>query len=236
MRLLFISLILLLAGCLQTPAFAKSLPCGGVVAPGLAYPDAGGIWSGFEIDLCKKIAAADQAQPVFTPILQDSDTPPAINGPEVLFLPTGDIPKGYIAGPDIFNDTQALMVPAGSPAHNAAELANASICVEPGSPEDFNLVAYFKAHHIGLREFVFQETDEMHDAYVAGRCDAITARRSLLLGLRANEDGARKNDLILPENLGNNPVRVATPASQIAWAQTVKKIIQEQSNVVTANP
>lgn len=236
MRLLVALLIVLLAGLPALPACAKTLPCGGVVAPGLAYPDVAGIWSGDEIDLCKKIAAADQAQPVFTPILQDSDTPPAIDGPEILFIPAGDIPKGYIAGPDIFNDTQALMVPAGSAAKTASDLANASICVEPGSPEDFNLIAYFKAHHIALREFVFQETDEMHDAYVAGRCDAITARRSLLVGLRANEDGARKDDVILPDNLGDNPVRVATPASQMAWAQTVKKIIQEQSNVVTANP
>jgi general L-amino acid transport system substrate-binding protein len=232
MRLLIITLMVLFAG----PALAKTLPCGGVVAPGLAYPDVSGAWSGFEIDLCKTIAISDHAQPVFTPILQDSDTPPAINGHEVLFLPAGDIPKGYLTGPDIFNDNQALMVPAGSPVRTAADLANASICVEPGSPEDFNLIAYFKAHNIPLREFVFQETDEMHDAYVAGRCDAITARRSLLVGLRANEDGVRKNDFILPDNLGDNPVRVATPASQIAWAKTVKTIVQEQTHVVTANP
>lgn len=236
MRLLVLLIIAVSAGLPALPAGAKTLPCGGVVAPGLAYPDVAGIWSGYEIELCKKLAMADQAQPVFTPVLQDSDTPPAIDGPEVLFLPAGDIPQGYIAGADIFNDTQALMVPAGSPVRNAAGLANASICVEPGSPEDFNLIAYFKAHHIALREFVFQETDEMHDAYVAGRCDAITARRSLLIGLRANEDGARKDDVILPDNLGDNPIRVATPASQMAWAQTVKKIIQEQSHVVTADP
>jgi general L-amino acid transport system substrate-binding protein len=232
MKLSIITLLVLFAG----PALAKTLPCGGVVAPGLAYPDASGIWSGLEIDLCKKIAAADQAQPVFTPILQDSDTPPPIDGPEVLFLPAGDIPKGYAKGRVIFNDYQALMVPAGSPARNAADLAHKFVCVEPGSPEDFNLISYFKAHKIDLQEFMFQETDELHDAYVAGRCDAITARRSLLVGLRGNEDGVRQDDIILPDNLGDNPVRAATPASQPGWAIKVQKILQEQNHVVAENP
>ncbi len=229
-------ILALLLTLLTAPAFAAIMPCGGVVAPGLAYPDVSGNWSGLEIELCQKIAAMSGAEAGFSPILQDSDTPPPTQGHDVVFLPTGDIPKGYTQGPVIFNDTQAIMVPAYSKARTLADLANASICVEPGSPEDFNLMAYFAAHHIPLREFVFQETDEMHDAYVAGRCDAITARKSLLMGLRANEDGARKNDFILTDNLGDNPVRAATPAGEPAWAQQVANIIQEQNNVSTAHP
>lgn len=212
------------------------MPCGGVVAPSLAYPDINGTWTGLEIGLCQKVAAASGEQSLFTPILQDSDTPPPGHQKSLIFVPAGDIAKGYDAGPVIFNDYQAIMVPAGSKVRTAADLANASICVEPGSPEDFNLMAYFSAHHIPLREFVFQETDEMHDAYVAGRCDAITARKSLLIGLRANEDGVRRQDFILPDNLGDNPVRAATPAGQTAWAQTVATIIQEQTNVSAAHP
>jgi general L-amino acid transport system substrate-binding protein len=207
-------------------AAARPLACFGVVAPGLAYPDAGGIWHGMEIDLCQTLAAKTGLAPVFTPVLQDSDVPPPGTFPSVAFLPQGDIPAGYLPGPAIFDDNQALMVPAGSKARHAADLANAFICVEPGSPEDFNLTGYFQKHGIQLHEFVFQETDEMHDAYVAGRCDAITARVSLLIGLRANEDGARRNDVILPDNLGDNPVRAATPASQPEWANTVATIVQ----------
>jgi general L-amino acid transport system substrate-binding protein len=225
MRWLIVLFLVFCAG----PALAAPLACFGTVAPGLAYPDVTGSWHGLEIDLCRKIARAAGRQPVFSPVLQDSDVPPAAPG-SVAFLPAGDIPAGYTAGPVIFDDFQALMVPAGSKARRAADLANKFICVEPGSPEDFNLTGYFAAHKIFLREFVFQETDEMHDAYVAGRCDAITARISLLRGLRANEDGARRNDVLLPDNLGDNPVRVATQAGAPAWADEVKKIIQEQAD------
>jgi general L-amino acid transport system substrate-binding protein len=225
MRCLMLFILLVSA----SPAMARPLACFGIVAPGLAYPDVSGAWHGLEIDLCRKFAAAAGVQSVFAPVLQDSDVPPSSPG-SVAFLPDGDIPAGYTPGPVIFNDNQAIMVPAGSHARNAADLANGFICVEPGGPEDFNLQTYFAAHKIPLREFVFQETDEMHDAYVAGRCDAITARKTLLIGLRANEDGMRKNDVLLPDNLGNNPVRVATPAAAPAWTAWIKTILQEQAN------
>ena len=122
----------------------------------------------------------------------------------------------------------ALALAAAPPVWRAADLAGAEICVEPGSPEDFNLVDYFARHKIPLREFVFQETDEMHDAYVAGRCDAITARKSLLIGLRANEEGPRREDRILPDNLGDNPIRAATPANQPAWTALIANIIEDK--------
>ncbi len=216
---------------LAMPAVAAALNCGGVIAPGLAYPDPAGKWHGLEIDLCRRIAANTGTQALFTPVLQDTDVPPAGGDRSVVFLPASDIPAGYAAGPVIYNDHQALMVPAGSKVRSAADLANAYICVEPGSPEDFNLVAYFHRHHIALRKFVFQETDEMRDAYLARRCDAITARISLLSGLRANADGDGQGDVILPDNLGDNPLRAATPAGLHGWAQIVRRIVLEGKHV-----
>lgn len=225
-RLVFCIFLLIAAPAVAAP----ELTCGGAVAPGLAYPDINGQWVGLEVDLCQKLAAKFGTASIFTPILQDTDTPPATHARSVVFLPEQDIPPGYVTGPVIYNDTQAIMVPAGSKAHSAKDLANKEICVEPGSPEDFNLVDYFAAHKIPLREFVFQETDEMRDAYTAGRCDAITARKSLLTGLRANEDGARRDDVILPDNLGNNPFRAATPAGQPGWTALVATTIEENSH------
>jgi general L-amino acid transport system substrate-binding protein len=224
MRLLLLAAPLFLCAL---PALGAVLPCGGTVAPGLAYPNREGHWRGAELTLCQKLASADHASLTFTPVLQDSDTPPAAATPSALFLPAGDIPAGYTPGPVIFDDYQAIMVPAGSPVRRVADLAGKEICVEPGSPEDFNLTAYFAAHHIKLEEFVFQETDELHDAYVAGRCDALTARRSLLIGLRANEDGARQSDRILPANLGSNPIRLATPAALPGWSRQAAAIVTE---------
>lgn len=123
---------------------------------------------------------------------------------------TGDLPAGQRGAAMIHDDDQAIMVPAGSKARDAAGLANAEICVKAGSAAQYNLRAYFAAHKIALREFVFQETGEMHDAYRDGRCDAITARKSVLQGLRASEG---RDDVILPDNLGNHFIHTATPAA-----------------------
>ena len=233
MRRIVMVILLLLAG----PAAAAPLLCGGVVSPGLAYPDSGGVWHGLEIDLCGALAKQAGVAMQFTPVLQDTDTPPAGHARSVIFLPKDVIPAGYRVGPVIFDDYQALMVPAGAKVRRAADLAGASICVEPGSPEDWALTDYFAAHRIALREFVFQEVDEMHDAYEAGRCDAITARRSLLVGLRANADGTRRNDVILPDDLGDNPISAATPAGLCIWAATVDATIRanEETRHVAQN-
>jgi general L-amino acid transport system substrate-binding protein len=202
-------------------AFATPLECAGVASPGLAYPDMHGHWQGLEISICQRVAAKLGVTAQFTPVLQDSDIPPRA---DIVFAPQADIGPGYALGPVIYNDYQAILVPYDSPSRRAADLAGAEICVEPGSPEDDNLQAYFKAHHITLHEFAFQEPDEMHDAYEAGRCDAITARRSLLIGLRGNAEGARQDDMLLPDDLGDNPVRVASRAGLAALvAETVEE-------------
>jgi ABC-type amino acid transport substrate-binding protein len=119
---------------------------------------------------------------------------------------TGDIPARAMS----HADNLAIMVPPGSKARDAAGLANAEICVKAGSAAQYHLRAYFSAHKIALREFVFQETGEMHDAYRDGRCDAITARKSVLRGLRASMG---RDDRILPDNLGGHFIRAAALAA-----------------------
>ena len=124
---------------------------------------------------------------------------------------------GAPAAAHVYDDNQAIMVPAGSKARDAAGLANAEICVKAGSRAQYNLQAYFTAHKIPLREFAFQETGEMHDAYRDGRCDAITARRSVLTALRAS---VGRDDLILPDNLGNHFIHATALAAHTTKENT----------------
>lgn len=203
---------------------AAPLNCAGVVAPGLAYPDPTGRWMGAELTLCDRLAAhLHRSSTRFTPILQSSDAPPPLDGDDVLFLPQQAVPKGFRAGPLLTDDYEAILVPASSRARSAADLAGRPICVEPGSPEEQALAAYFGAHHWTLQEFVFQEVDEMHDAYLAGRCEAIVSPVSLLVGLRGNADGGHQADRILPDHLGANPIVIAIPIDQPALAGALRE-------------
>lgn len=189
-------------------AAAAPLACAGVALPGLAYPDAAGVWQGAELDYCAHLAAQLHRAPAhFTPVLQATDTPRGRDA-DVLFVPRGVVPPGFHERGVLADDYEAILVPAASPARAVADLAGHPICVEPGSPEEAALADYFAAHHWRLEEFVFQEVDEMHDAYLAGRCDGIVSTVSLLTGLRGNADG-HQADRILPQHLGSNPIVVA---------------------------
>ena len=186
---------------------AAPLHCAGVVAPGLAYPDAMGVWRGAELSACRQWALRLHRSPAqFTPILQASDAPRSTREADVLFLPQNAIAPPFQPRAILAQDDEALLVPAASLAHHTNDLVGQPICVEPGSAESLALEQYFASHHLRLREFVFQEVDEMHDAYLAGRCAAIASPVSLLVGLRGNADVA---DRILPEHLSANPIMVA---------------------------
>ena len=203
--LLALSLLSLIAAA---PLRCAPLRCAGLVAPGLAYPDANGGWHGAELAACDQWAARLHREPAhFSPILQASDAPKSTGAADLVFLPAGAVPPGFRVRSMLADDYDALLVPVASPARRAADLAGRPICVEPGSAEESALAAFFTAHHLRLREFVFQEVDEMRDAYLAGRCSAIVSPVSLLAGLRGN---ARPADRILPDHLGRNPIMIAT--------------------------
>ncbi len=200
---------LLLRGLLLFPlAAAAPLACAGVALPGLAYPDAAGVWKGAELGYCTQLATRLKRLPAhFTPVLQATDAP---GGNDVLFVPRGVLPPGFHERSQLADDYEAILVPAASAARSVEDLAGHPVCVEPGSPDEAAVTAYFASRHLRLEEFVFQEVDEMHDAYLAGRCDGIVSSVSLLTGLRGNAEGDHQADRILPQHLGANPIVVAT--------------------------
>ena len=212
-------IILLLALPLMA---AAPLRCAGVTSPGLAYPAASGQWIGSELDLCHRAAAALGRSASFTPILMSADRTSA-GGADLLFVPAATVPAGFRRQRLLADDYLAILVPAGSDVRSAAGLAGQPICIEPGSAEDAALVGYFKAHHWRLNEFVFQEVDEMHDAYMAGRCDGIVGAVSLLRGLRGNAGNRHFGDRILPDHLAANPIVIATRAAEPKLAAAVRE-------------
>ncbi len=76
--------------------------------------------------------------------------------------------------------------------------------------------AWFAAHHLPLHYFMFQESDEMVDAYTAGRCDAIVQEMPSLAGFRLNVEEDRASRM-LPEAFSAVPLMVATPQDDGAW-------------------
>ena len=213
---------------------AGVVACGGVAAPGLAYPETDGAWHGLYVDLCRAVATAVLGSPDrirFRPYAHDADF---AQSDDIAFLSLGDMVAhdrldALLPGPAIFYRTIGLMVPADSAARDAAGLGDGGICVEPGSIADRALDAYFPAHHLALHLMPFQEAEEMADAMADGRCAAVADEASALAGFG---DGAPFR--LLPDVLAAAPVLAASPIADGRWAAviswTVATLLRAEAN------
>ena len=215
--------------------------CGAVIRPGLAFPAPDGTWHGLEADICRAIAVAvlgpDGRYEVhaYAPVTRSFDAVRA-GEDDVSFLTTSEILgehalSSVLPGPAVFYSTSAVMVPAASPARHLADLAGMTVCAEPGTGPERTLIAWSDKHRAGLHVFMFQESDEMLDAFYSGRCDAIAhdAVNLAAIGLQAAADGHRAR--LLPEPLAAAPVLATTPRGDGDWAAiagwTVATLLQD---------
>jgi general L-amino acid transport system substrate-binding protein len=209
--------------------------CASIIRPGLAFPTPTG-WRGLNIDLCQAVAekvlgpkARIEFHPLTLPLI-DPAQPPAL--PDVAFLTEAEIiglgwQSEVLRGPLVFEESDGVMVFNTSPAHHITDLANATICDEPGTPPERTLVAWFAAHKIPLRYFPFQESDEQVDAYYAGRCAAVANEVTNLAALRVQAQTDGHPSRILPERLTTFPILAVTDAGDKNWAALVASVMRE---------
>ena len=80
---------------------------------------------------------------------------------------------------------------------------------------------FFRAHHMELRPVTLEKYEEVISAYLAGRCDALSAdtrpwRRSVQCNLFAEEH------LLLPERISKEPLAPAVRQGDDQWFDIVK--------------
>jgi general L-amino acid transport system substrate-binding protein len=223
---LFTTLVGARAATLDRVREQGMLRCGGVIRPGLAFPAIDHSWHGLEIEMCRAIATAvlgAEARIEFHPYVTDKDFGRLADGhDDVAFLTGGEIfaNQMFIAtlpGPAVFYQTTRVMVRGDNPAQHVADLRGSMICAEPGTGPERSLQAYMLRHAIPFQFSMWQELEEMIDAFSVGRCPAVageeTALAALLLGAQADDNQAR----LLPEALSATPVLVATGPDPV-WA------------------
>ena len=210
--------------------------CGATIRPGLAFPARDGTWHGLEVDVCRAVAVAvlgQRARVEFHAYTQQDSSydPVRRGGDDLAFLTASEILSAkllsnVLPGPPVFYATSAVMVLNQSPAHDVADLEDKLVCAEPGTGPERSLIAWFKARHLRLHFFMFQEPDEMLDAFYGGRCDAIANEATSLaaIGLQADADGHEAR--LLPEPLAAVPVMPATPRGDDDWTAIVAWTVQ----------
>src|SRR5215469_9236106 len=119
--------------------FSCGVPTG---IPGYAQPDAQGVYSGFDIDICKALSAAifgDPGKVKYVPLTAQQRFT-ALQSGEVDILSNNttwtlqrDTELGLNFAPVVFYDGQGFMVAKKLGVKSAKELNGATICVAPGT-------------------------------------------------------------------------------------------------------
>lgn len=227
-----------------------TLRCGvqGPSNPGFGAVDSRGVWQGFNIDLCRGIAAMALGDPnKITIVALTTETRfPALQSGEIDVMTNNttwtmlrDTQLGFAFPAITFYDGQGIMVRKASGIDSATKLDGATLCVPPGTTTEIQLNDWFRARRMKFTPVIIEGRNELTQAYATGRCDAITYDSTTLFSQRTtlpNPD----DHVILPERISKEPLSVTVRVGDdrfremVAW--TVYTLINaEELGVTKAN-
>jgi general L-amino acid transport system substrate-binding protein len=198
--------------------------------PGFAYPDVRGTWRGFDVDICRAVAAAvlgDAGKVRFTPITA-KDRFIALQKGRIDLLSrntswsfTRDAGLGLDFAAVTYYDGQGFLAPRELGLASAEELSGARICVQSGTASEGNLADFFQARGLNYKPILAASEAEARRSYDAGGCDVFTADVSALASARSilNNPGA---NVILPDVISKEPLGPVVRQNDPAWTDIVR--------------
>jgi len=197
---------------------------------GFAAPDANGNWTGFDIALCRAVAAAvlgDPSKVKFVPTTGQTRFT-AVSSGEVDLLARNST-WTYSRDTDLkldfagvnYYDGQGFMVSKDLGVTSAKELDGATICIQTGTTTELNLADYFRANQMDYTPVNIDSNAEGEQQYMAGACDAYTTDASGLAATRA-AFADPENHIILPEIISKEPLGPAVRHGDNNWGDIVR--------------
>lgn len=200
--------------------------------PGFGYLDADGKNQGFDIDLCRAVAAAVFGDPTaaeFVPI-SAAERGPALQTREVDMVPRNmtltssrEIQWGNFTHV-MFYDGQGMMVRTDSGYTTLEDLDGATVCVTTGTTTEQNLADAFRERGLTFTAVTFEDTSAVYSAYESGRCDAATSDKSQLAAVRSGFANPADH-LIMDVTMSKEPLAPAVPAGDDQWLDLVKTVM-----------
>ena len=199
---------------------------------GFGFLDADGNIRGFDVDLCRAVAAAVLGDP---DALELRPTTAAERGPvmqsgeidmmsrNTTWTTSRDVQWGNFAQ-TMFYDGQGFMAPRSMGVSTIQELQDASICVQQGTTTELNLQDFSNQNGMNFAITTFPDNVATETAYSGGQCDAMTTDRSGLVSTRqglANPD----DHIILPGTISEEPLGPVVPSGDDQWYDIVKMVM-----------
>lgn len=200
--------------------------------PGYGYLDANQNNVGFDIDLCRALAAAVLGDPnkIEIRLITAAERGPTIQSGEVDMLvrtvtwtTSRDAQWGNYAQ-TMFYDGQGFMVNKSLGISSALELKDADVCVTQGTTTELNLQDFSSQNGLNITPVTFEDTDAVVSAYQQGQCDAFTNDRSQLAAL-STAFANKADHVILPETISEEPLGPVVPHGDDQWFDIVKTVM-----------
>ncbi|PWR02009.1 amino acid ABC transporter substrate-binding protein [Meridianimarinicoccus roseus] len=215
---------------------------------GFASQDANGEWQGFDVAVCRAVAAAVLGDPSavdFTPttnqvrfeVLNSGEIDMLARNTTWTFSRDVDL-KLEFTGINYY-DGQGFMVPAALGVSSAKELDGATVCIQAGTTTELNLADFFRINNMSYQPVPISTASEAQQQYLAGSCDVYTTDASGLAATRAAfEDPA--GHIILPEIISKEPLGPLVRHGDNEWGDVVRwtlnaLIAAEELGVTSAN-
>ena len=215
---------------------------------GFSAPDANGVYQGFDVAMCRAIAAAVLGDPMKVKVVPlSSETRfTALSAGEVdllartstwTFSRDTDLKLDFVAVN--YYDGQGFMVKKALGVSSAKELDGATVCIQTGTTTELNLADYFKANGMTYQPVPLKDNAEAEQQYSAGACDVYTTDASGLAATRATFADASEH-VILPEIISKEPLALVVRHGDNQWADIVRftfdaLIAAEEFGITSAN-
>ena len=200
--------------------------------PGFGYVDESGNSVGFDIDLCRAVAAAVLGDPdaVEIRLITAAERGPVMQSGEVdllVYVTTWTTSRDASWGnfvQTMFYDGQGFMAPKSVGVTSAYELGGAAICVTTGTTSELNMADFFRQNQLEYSPKTFEEGQVAFEAYKSGACEVVTTDRSALTALRSSLDNP-DDHVILPETISEEPLGPMVPHGDEQWFDIVKTVM-----------
>lgn len=198
--------------------------------PGFSFADPKGNFHGFDVDVCRAVAAAlfGDANKVRYTQLTAKERFTALQSGEVDLLSRSttwtssrDGSMGILFAGVAYYDGQGFLVNKKLGVSSAKELDGATFCIQAGTVTELNLADYFRANGLKFTPISFDTSDESFKALESGRCDVLTADQSQLYGQRLKL-AAPDDYAVLPEVISKEPLSTAVRRGDEEWYSVVR--------------
>ncbi|MEN3347824.1 MAG: ral L-amino acid transport system substrate-binding protein [Bradyrhizobium sp.] len=208
-----------------------TLKCGiGQGLLGFSSRDEQNNWTGFDVDICRAVAAAIFGDPTKVTFisLDAASRFSALQSGEIDLLSRNstwtmsretslDLMFAGVA----YYDGQGFLLRREAGIDTALRLGGKTVCTQKGTTTELNLSDYFRANDMPVTVLALDTADETRAAYEQRKCDVLTSDVSQLYAERLKL-AAPDGHIILPEVISKEPLGPVVRQGDDKWFNLVK--------------